>query len=422
MFALVRNVLGACLAAALAAGAGAAWAQGSLGIAAVVNDDIVSAYDLQARISLVIASSGLENRPRIRRRLARQVLRSLVEERLKLQEARRLGVSVTKADIDQALEQLAQSNRVPLSDLDRLFARQGVRKDDLIDKIEADVAWIKVVNRSVRASLNIDQKALDQFLRQLAAEEGKTEYRVSEIFLPVDSQAEDGDVRQLAVGLLQQIDAGANFNALAQSFSQRASAPVSGDLGWIKEGTLDDALDAMLARLEPGQTSPPVRTVSGYHILHLSARRKSPSLGLTDSRVSLQQLFLPLPRNPTRAEVESQKSLATTMSAVAASCDDMAALGKELEGTMSGGMKDVPLSRLAPAMRELVADLPVGTPSEPRIVPAGVVVLMVCERGEGIAEADRDRMRSLLINQRLDLESVRYMRDLRRDAFVDIRL
>ncbi len=422
MSTLVRRLLAASMATMIVAAIGPALAQGTLRIAAVVNDDIISEYDLRARLSLLIASSRLDDRPENRRLLAPQLLRSLVEERLKLQEARRLGVSATKEDIDRVLGQIASSNRIPISRLDDFLRRQGIRKDVLIEKIEADVAWIKVVNQSVRSSINIDNKALDQFLEQMAADEGKTESHVSEIFLPVDSQAEEQEVRQLANRLLEQVSGGASFNALAQSFSQRASAAVSGDLGWIKEGELDDELDAALTQIKPGETTTPIRSVSGFHILHLQAQRKAPGLGLNDPKVSLQQLFLPLPKNSTPAEIESQKSLAVTMSGVAENCEDIASLGKELKNSMSGGMKDVRLSRLAPAMRNVVADLAVETPSEPLAVPGGVIVLMVCERQGGLADVDREEIRRLLISQRLDFESVRYLRALRRTAFVDVRL
>ena len=97
----MRLVLGrSLLLAALLLGGGAG-AQNSLRIAAVVNDDIISVYDLNARLSLALASSKVRNKAEARRRLAPQVLRTLIDDKLKLQEARRLSIRASKKDIDR---------------------------------------------------------------------------------------------------------------------------------------------------------------------------------------------------------------------------------------------------------------------------------------------------------------------------------
>ena len=281
----------------------AANAQQGLGIAAIVNDDIVSIFDLEARLSLILASSGLPNTPDSRQRLAGQVLRGLIDEKLKHQEAKRLGIQVTKRDVDRALGYIAIQNKIPLSQLDAFLASKGIHKPTLIEKLEADVAWIKVVNRSLRATIDIDAKAVDRLIGRLEAEKGQIENHVSEIFLPVDDTAQDAQVRETAERMVEQIHSGASFNALAQSFSQSASAAITGDLGWLKQGDLDEELEAVVNQLQPGQTSAPIRSVSGYHVLHLQERQRAAGLPISEITVDLQQLFFALPPNASAAEI-----------------------------------------------------------------------------------------------------------------------
>ena len=161
-------------------------AQNTLRIAAVVNGDVISIFDLEARLSMIIASAGMEDRVEVRRRMGPQVLRSLIDEKLKMQEAKRLGIQVSKEDIDKALRQVAAQNRADLAQLDQILTQQGIRKEDLVDKIESDVAWVRVINKGQKTRVEVDAQAVDHFLARTKANEGKIESRVAEIFLPVD--------------------------------------------------------------------------------------------------------------------------------------------------------------------------------------------------------------------------------------------
>lgn len=418
----VRTVAALALAATVMSPPDAA-AQSTLRIAAIVNGDVISIYDLEARLSLIIATSGMEDRVEVRRRMSAQVLRSLIDEKLKLQEAKRLGIQVTKEDVDRALRQVATQNKTDLQQLDQILAQQGVRKADLVDKIQSDVAWVRVVSKGLRTRVEIDAQTVDQFLARSKANEGKLENRVAEIFLPVDGPKDEAPIREVADRLSEQIRAGANFGALAQSFSQSVAAAVTGDLGWVREGELDEALNEVVARLEPGQTSAPVRSVSGFHILQVMARRKASGIGGEPS-IELQQILLPLSNGAPPAEVERQMKRVAAIAPAATSCADMDRLGKEIgPDATSGNMGTLPLSRLAPELRAVVTALPDGKASEPLRTGAGILMVMVCKRSGGdLTAEDREHIREMLYQQRMDEAAQRYLRDLRRTAFVDVRL
>ncbi len=397
--------------------------QSTLRIAAIVNGDVISIYDLEARLSLVIASAEMEDRIEVRRRMGPQVLRGLIDEKLKLQEAKRLGIQVTKEDIDRALQQVAAQNKANLQQLDQILAQQGIRKEDLVDKIQSDVAWIRVINKGLRTRVEVDAQAVDQFLARTKANEGKVESRVAEIFLPVDGPMDEAQIREIADRLSDQIKAGANFGALAQTFSQSVTAAVTGDLGWVREGELDEALDTAVARLEPGQTSTPIRSVSGFHILQVMGRRKASGIG-GELSVELQQVLLPLSNGASEAEIERGMRQAAAIGPAAKDCPDLNRLSKELGPTAtSGNTGNIPLSRLAADLRPIVTALPDGKASEPIHTGAGVLVLMVCKRSGGdLTSEDRERVREMLYQQRMDDAAQRYLRDLRRTAFVDVRI
>ncbi|MBC8159507.1 MAG: SurA N-terminal domain-containing protein, partial [Alphaproteobacteria bacterium] len=119
-------------------------------IAAVVNDEVISIFDLNSRLLLVVAGTNARKQPETLRRLAPQVLRQLIDEALQLQEAKRLGVRVTDADLERALAGIERQNKLKKGTLDSFLEAQGTNKATLISKIEPEIAWAKVVGRRIR--------------------------------------------------------------------------------------------------------------------------------------------------------------------------------------------------------------------------------------------------------------------------------
>ena len=176
--------------------------------------------------------------------------------------------------------------------------------------------------------------------------------------------------------------------------------------------------------MEPGHVAGPVRTIGGFHILLLREKRISKGLGMSDVSVNLQQLFFPLPDNAGEADIEAVEQKARTASAKAMDCASMETLAAELGTPLSGSLGTVKLGSLPASLRSAVEVLDINKPSAPVRTANGVVVLMVCERkGDDDSQAKaREQVERMIYNQRLDVAAQRYMRDLRRGAFIDVRL
>ncbi|MAF96919.1 MAG: hypothetical protein CMM60_14380 [Rhodospirillaceae bacterium] len=409
---------------------GGARAQDTLRIAAVVNDEIISVYDLNMRLSLVVAFSGLPNTLETRQRLGPQVLRSLIDDELKRQEATRLGISVSEGEVENALRRLEKVNGLDRGGLDRFLASRKIQKSSLTTQIESEIAWRKLVQGRFGALSQVSNEEIDEVLSEIESNKGKPEYLVLEIFLPVDKPENERETLSLANRLIQQTQAGANFQALAQNFSKSPTAERGGSLGWNRLGQLGNELDQALAKLRPGQLSPPVRTIDGYYILYLREQRTARGLSNPETAppvVNLQQLFLPLPPGAGPAAVADAMEGAKTFSDKAKTCQDLEKMGKEIGSPLSGNLGDIKTSALAPQQRDLVRGLPLLKASRPLRTKDGVIVLMVCRRDrveklELTAAGQRERIADRLINERMGLAARQHMRDLRRAAFVDIRL
>ena len=405
---------------------GFAQAQNSLRIAAVINDEVISVYDLNERLSFVVASSQTKDSNEIRQRLAPQVLRGMIDEKLKLQEAKRMNIRVEQNEIANSLAMMEKANNLPKGGLENFLKSAGINKSVLTQQAEATIAWRKIINFTYRSSVLVSDEEIDEKMAEVIANAKKPEMLVAEIFLAVESPENEKDIKLLSNRLIQQLQSGAKFPGLARSFSQSATAQKGGDLGWIKQGILDENLDLALAKMSPGEFSQPIRVLEGYFILMLRERRAGQGLNLGKSEVtvSLQQLFFPLTAQPTSEEISSQMELAKTMGKLSTSCTDMESLGVELRSPMSGNLGKIKISKLPENLRQVAQGLPDGKASQPIRTKQGIIVIMICSRegGSDLSIPLRDKIEQSLLNQRLEAAAQRLLRDLRRAAFVDVRI
>jgi len=244
------------------------------GIAVVVNEDAISVNELNDRLKLVMAASRLPNRPEVREQLTPQVLNNLIEEQLKLQEARRLEIEITPEEIENGFSAIAAQNNMPPNDFRKMLQQNGVNIATMRRQIETQISWTKVVGSHLRSKVIVTDNDVENVMQRHAANVGKTEYLVSEILLSVPEADEEAQVLKLANDLVARVRSGeAVFFHLARQFSSAPGAPQGGDLGWVQEGQLNEKLDAALERMEQNDLSDPIRTPSGYHVLALRDRR-----------------------------------------------------------------------------------------------------------------------------------------------------
>lgn len=398
-------------------------AQQAMRIVAVVNDEMISGYDLDQRIRLLTGGGGMPTSPEQRSRLTAQVLRSMVDERLQMQEAKRLNIRVEPKEIDEALARIEKQNKVPPGQLAERLRSDGMSIDTLERQVEAALAWTQVVRRRGARFAAVTDDEVDEALARIRENASKPSQLISQIFLPVDSPQEEEQVLNNARRLFDELRNGAPFPALAQQFSQDPSARAGGDMGWLQVGQLPDEVETVLAQMPVGAVSLPIRSAEGYHIVAVRDRR-APQAAASESevQVSLHQIVVPLPANARPEEVAGQRNLAQTLSETINGCDDMDKAAKEMGSTASGGTGLLRVGEMAADLRKVVLSLKVGQPSPPLPTEGGLRILMVCERQDPPSNLPgRQEIQRVLVEQKLELQARRLLRDLRQTAFVDIR-
>lgn len=400
-------------------------AQDSYRIIANVNSQGITQYELAQRIKLTMLSSRIADTPASRAAVQRQVLRQMIDERIQLDEAQRAQIKVSQGEINERVQQLEQANRMAPGGIAQALRGSGVEMSVLTSQIEASIAWGKLVRRKVRGQIDVTDAEVDEALNQIRRNLGKSENRVAEIFLAVDRPDQADEVLRNAQRILEQIRVGTPFSVMAQQFSQSASAASGGDLGWVLPGQFDPALEAAIARLQPGRVvDQPVRSASGWHILALVDRRTfgAASAGNpAEVRVSVVQLLLPLPPNASQDEIARSTAEAQKIMAQVSKCADLRALAARTRGATTSDVDKLRVGDLPANVAQQIAATPVGRALGPFALQGSIQILSVCRKEGDGGLPSRDAIQQQILTGKLEGAARRYMRDLRRTAIIDIR-
>ncbi len=420
--AVALGVLATGALAALTAAPAPAAAQQVQRIAAVVNDQVISLYDLMARLELAIRSSELPDTQETRQRLVPTVLQQLIDDRLKMQEAERLRITVTEEDLRGARSQIERNNKMPPGTLNRFLAQPGIDENSFNAQLRAEIAWIKVAQTHLRRTVSVEPEEIDAVLDSLRRTLGKPERLLAEIVLSVESPDQEDQVRSVAERLRSELLQGAPFQAVARQFSSAPTAGSGGDLGWVVEGALDPSIEAALEPLSAGQITAPIRTATGYHVMLLRERRNLSNTPASEVPLTLAQLFMPL-SGPAAVPAERRQEALSALSQGSATCADIDRMAGEMQVPSSGMIGTLKPGDLPAEVREAVLNLEEGRISRPiRLGDTAEVLIMVCQRHSPTSLPPRDAVEARLEAEKLERVAQRALRNLRRSALIDIRL
>lgn len=396
--------------AALAGAASPAMGQAE-GVAALVNDQVISTFDVRQRAGLLLLSAGIDSTPEMMERARTQALRDLVNEALQMQEVARYDVTISAEDIDRRIADIARGNETDVAGLTASLAERGVSITTLRAQIEADIAWSRFMGGRYGARVRISEAQITETQERIAANLTRPQYQISEIFLPAQNEREFVEMEQGAMRLLQEMQRGAPFPLVARQFSAAPSAVAGGDIGWIASTELVPELQPIAERLQEGQVSLPVRTSSGVYIIAIRDRRDG-SLPGASSIVNLAQITAPASRSNDLQRVGRRQE----------GCATLERQISNIQGASSVLLGQTPESELAPEVRERVTGVTELQASEVRVVGDQADILIVCARstgGEGVP--DRREIEGRLREQEINMLSERYIRDLRREATIITR-
>ena len=382
------------------------------GIAAIVNDEVISFYDVDQRVNLALATSGFERTPEVVERIRTQVLRSLVDEKLQLQEAERVEIAVDEKEVDSSIDRLAEDNSMTRDGIQEFLAENEISIETLRNQVRAELAWSQFVRRSFGGRVTIGDGQIEEQYRRTLQAIDQPRYLLGEILLRTDGLSDETRTRQLSDTIIRQLRSGVEFAAVARQFSVSPSASNGGQLGWVGADQLNPTLSGALSQMQPGQISSPIITPAGVYILALQDRRIGTKRDAMQDRIAV--LSIRYPKETPAATIAAFRTDFKT-------CNG-AETRAEKDGAQSTRSALVPLAQVPNAIRSVLSTMDAGTMSEAREHTSGIDLLIVCDRkdDQGII-ISRDDIADNIYSQRVSMLARRHLRDLRRDAVVDYR-
>ena len=404
------------------------------GVAAIVNDSVISDYDLRQRMALFIATSGVRPSGDALNGIRDQVLQELETEQMQLIEAQKDHISVSASEVDKTINDIVTSNHLSTDQLKSILAQGGVDMATLRSQISVQIAWSKLVQDQLGDRVHVSPEEVDAELEKVKQSANKPRYLVSEIFETVDTPEQDGKVLKDMTDLDSQIQLGAPFSAVARQFSQNPTAAQGGDLGWVQEGQLPAELELRVKSMSVGDVTEPIHAAGGYYILQLRDKQEPVGTKLPQAAqqsatapgtLPLVRVLLPIGNKPAKDLADRAIQAAGMLRARIKDCEHAHDVVSRMTGAVYMNLGAMKLSDLSADMQAAIAKTTPGETTSPFVSAAGVELIVRCDKAlpkeTVIVIPTRDQIEQQLYEQQMTVLARRYMRDLRREADVEVR-
>lgn len=385
------------------------------GIAAIVNDEVISKFDVDQRVNLFLVTSGIERTPQNIDGLRRQVLRTLIQEKLQLQEARDSEIEISRAEINAAMQDMASGTNRSLDEVEKFLKENNVHIRTMEDQIEAELAWNRFVRGRFGGQVSIGELEIDETLERAEAAMNQDRVNISEILLLANNQLDGQRLMSEATQIVQQLRAGINFGAVARQFSAASSSASGGNLGWIPVNQLDENIVPIIENMAAGDISDPIETSAGIYIVQLNSKQQSGGIDPMRNLFDLLIITYDVATEGHLAKLESLRDSFTT-------CKNTEAKAKEMDARNVTRTGQVELRRFPKNLQSEISTTEAGQVIGPKKNEKIAEMVVVCDRKDDQgATISRDAIENNLYSQRLAIMARRHLRELRRDSIVEYR-
>ena len=385
------------------------------GIAAIVNDEVISKFDVDQRVNLFLVTSGIERTPQNIDGLRRQVLRTLIQEKLQLQEARDSEIEISRAEINAAMQDMASGTNRSLDEVEKFLKENNVHIRTMEDQIEAELAWNRFVRGRFGGQVSIGELEIDETLERAEAAMNQDRVNISEILLLANNQLDGQRLMSEAAQIVQQLRAGINFGAVARQFSAASSSASGGNLGWIPVNQLDENIVPIIENMAAGDISDPIETSAGIYIVQVNSKQQSGGIDPMRNLFDLLIITYDVATEGHLAKLESLRDSFTT-------CKNTESKAKEMDARNVTRTGQVELRRFPKNLQSEISTTEAGQVIGPKKNEKIAEMVVVCDRKDDQgATISRDAIENNLYSQRLAIMARRHLRELRRDSIVEYR-
>jgi peptidyl-prolyl cis-trans isomerase SurA len=388
---------------------------------AIVNGEVITQTDIDQRLALMSIANNAPIPADQIDRLRQQILSNLIDETLQIQAAKSEEIEITDADIDKTVARVAGNVKQTPDQMAAYLKSRGSSIRSIRRQIMGEMAWRRLQSKKIESTVSVGDEEVQAVIDKLTKSKGTEEFRVGEIFISASS-ANEAQALAKAQQVFKALQQGGSFVGYARQISEASTAAVGGDLGWVRPEQLPDELGNAVRQMRPGMVSQPIKVAGGYSIVAVQDSRKILTADPRDSVLTLKQVTVAFPTGTSRAQAEPIVAKFAQAALNIGGCGGAERIAGELNAEVVES-DQVKMRDLPPALQEMMLQMQVGQATRPfGSIEEGVRVLVLC--GRDIADPTMpsfDQVYAQLNEERVNLRSRRYLRDLRRDAIIDFR-
>jgi len=398
-------------------------------IIAVVNDEVITERELDARVDFAFRQLRQQDTPPPPREvIARQLIERLINDRVQLQHASEIGLRVDDADLGRALERIAGDNKMSLPQLRATLEKDGVPFTKFRDDIRNEIVLSRLREREVAQKIVITDAEIDNFLQSQKTQQGRgDEFNISHILVAVPESASPEQLqirRARAEEALTQIRGGTDFRQVAAAFSDGPEALKGGQIGWRESNRLPSLFLDALQPLKVGELSGLLRSPNGFHILKLNERRGGQAPLIVQQT---QARHILIKTNELVSETEARNRLLALKERLDNKADfpELArAHSEDTSASRGGDLGWLSPGDTVPDFEQAMNALKPNEISPPVKSPFGWHLIQVLERRskDMTQEGQRLNARQALRERKTDEAHQEWVRQLRDRAYVEQRL
>lgn len=395
-------------------------------IVAVVNDDVILRTELESAIEQVMRQFGGQVNLPPQEVLERQVLERVLMMKLQVQSAQQNNVRVSDNDVDQALERMAEQNNTTVAGMRESIVRSGLSfaefRENMREQLIIERMHDQVANRRVDVSASEVELQLE---RQTGDDR---EYNLANILISVPDGASPDQLQQArakADQVYRQVREGGDFAQAAIAVSDAQNALQGGELGWRRAEQIPPQFAEAVRKLNPGDVTAPIRAGGGFYILKLLDDRPAQPLVVAEHRarhvlVSPDELV---------SDQQAYEKIVDLRRQIVEQGADFADVAREHSDDLITSAKGGDLGWFGPQeygtrINQVVDSLDPGEISQPFRTGGGwhIVQLLDMRQVDRTEDQRRHRAREAIKERKREEEIEQWLRQLRAEAFVDVRL
>lgn len=398
-------------------------------IAAVINDDVIMTSELDQRVDDVLKNINSEGGKLPPTHIIRtQVLDRLIEENLQLSLGTRMGIRIDDTSLNEALSDIARNNGLTLEQFAAQIRSEDVDWANFREQIRNDIVLNQVRQRQVGQRIRVTEREIDRFLEsEMGKQLFESEFRLGHILIQTPDGASPDDIdaaKKEADTVIAKLKQGGDFKEMAVSHSDGSYALKGGDLGWRPAAQWPSLFSDKAIKMQPGDITEPLRSGNGFHILKM-LDRKGDTAKIVEQYHARHILIKP----STIRSADASRDLARDLHARVASGADMEKLAREYSddpgsARNGGDLGWVSSGEMVGEFEKQMLSTPIGETSNVFETQYGWHFLRVDEKrnADMSEEFRRLKARQALQQRRYGEEVESWLREIRSEAYVDIRL